>query len=359
MAVGFGRLRLPRRSVNMSPILSMDASETTFGDEARKLPEDLRQQVAATLAEQADLITADTVAIFPYSGGEELDTEYCHRIGRLLTQLLALALRDGRLDARSAPVSDLHRIAGERSLSVERLFTFAYLTERTALDELALSDSIGASSEPWPIAVQLVRRASFDVLAAWTERTLFEPAGSTMIDRLTTLYSRVLFDAVLAKEVDKAGRSGHSLSLILFDVDWLSAINEDFGYGVGDKVLERLGILMRTYFRQYDWVARYSEDVIVVLLAETEPERAIELAERARHMVEERLWFTDHRTDREVPVTVSAAVVNVPVSPGDVIDPERLLAIGEAAVECAKRNGRNRVETVDGSPGIQVRLPNF
>ena len=164
---------------------------------------------------------------------------------------------------------------------------------------------------------------------------------------------------MLAKEVDKAGRFGHALSLIMFDVDRLSAINEDFGYGVGDKVLERLGILMRTYFRQHDWVARYSEDAIIVLLTQTDPERAVELAERVRHTVEERLWFTDHRTDRQVQVTVSAAVVNVPVSVGDVIDPERLVAIGEGAIENAKKDGRNRVQTVDGSPGIQSRLPNF
>ena len=338
----------------------MNASETTFGDEdTGKIQDDLRHQISAALVEQADIITADTVAIFPYSGSEELDTEYCHRIGQLLTQMLAFAIRDGRLDARGGFVGDLHRVLLERALSVERLFTFAYLTERTALDELALSETIGATSEPWPIVAQLVRRGSFDLLAAYTERAQLEPAGSTMIDRLTTLYSRVLFDAVLAKEVDRAGRFGHALSIIIFDVDRLSAINEDFGYGVGDKVLERLGILLRTYFRQHDWVARYSEDSLVVLLSQTDPERAIELAERVRHTVEERLWFTDHRTDRQVPVTVSAAVVNVPVSIGDVIDPERLIAIGEAAVERAKRQGRNRVETVDGSPGIQVRLPNF
>ena len=338
----------------------MNASETTFGDEdTGKIQDDLRHQISATLTEQADIITADTVAIFPYSGSEELDAEYCHRIGQLLTQMLAFAVRDGRLDARGGFVGDLHRVLLERSLSVERLFTFAYLTERTALDELALSETIGATSEPWPIVAQLVRRASFDLLAAYTERAQLEPAGSTMIDRLTTLYSRVLFDAVLAKEVDRAGRFGHAISIILFDVDRLSAINEDFGYGVGDKVLERLGILLRTYFRQHDWVARHSEDSMAVLLSQTDPERAIELAERVRHTVEERLWFTDHRTDRQVPVTVSAAVVNVPVSLGDVIDPERLMAIGEAAVERAKRQGRNRVETVDGSTGIQVRLPNF
>ncbi len=337
----------------------MDAPETTFGDETGRLTDDLRQQIAAALVEQADIITADTVAIFPYSGSEEFGAEYCHRVGRLLTQLLALAVRDGQIDLRHGFVGDLYRVVGERGLSVERLFTFAYLTERTALDELALSDTIGATSEPWPTVAQLVRRASFHVLAAWTERAQLEPVGSLMIDRLTTLYSRLLFDAVLAKEVDKAGRFGHGLSIILFDIDRLSAINEDFGYGVGDKVLERLGILMRTYFRQHDWVARYSEDAIIVLLAQTDPERAIELAERVRHTVEERLWFTDHRTDRQVPVTISAAVVNVPVSVGDVIDPERLLQIAEATIEHAKKNGRNRVETADGSPGIQVRLPNF
>ena len=77
----------------------------------------------------------------------------------------------------------------------------------------AVNDSIGATSEPWPLVAQLVRRASFDVLAAYTERTQLEPAGSTVIDRLTTLYSRVTFDAVLGKEVDRAGRSGQPLSI--------------------------------------------------------------------------------------------------------------------------------------------------
>ena len=47
------------------------------------------------------------------------------------------------------------------------------------------------------------------------------------------------------------------------------------------------------------------------------------------------------------------------VDVGDVIDSEKLLSLGETGIESAKRNGRNRVETLDGTPGIQVRLPNF
>ena len=344
----------------MVGIQSMDGFDAVFGEhDAGRTQTDLRQEAAARLLEQADIVTGDAVAIFPQSGVDDLGVDYCNRVGQLLTRLLAFAVRDGRVDVESGFIGDLYHVALERSLTAERLFAFAYFTERAALDELTLSDSLGATSERWPIVAQMIHRASFDVLAAYMDRAHLEPAGSTAVDRLTTLYSRVMFDAVLAKEVDRAGRFGQPFSIILFDVDRLSAINQEFGYGVGDKVLERLGILMRTYFRQHDWVARHSEDTMVVLLTNTSADRAIELAERARHTVESRLWFTDHRTERQVPVTVSAAVVNVPVSSGDVIDPERVLAIGETTMERAKQEGRNRVATADGSPGIQVRLPSF
>ncbi len=329
-------------------------------ERAGRLQEELRQQISTALLEQAELITSDTVAVFPYRGSEPLDAEYYHQIGRLLTQLLAFSVRDGWLDARGGFVGDLHRMVLERSLSAERLFTFAYLAERTALDELALSETIGAMSEPWPTVAQLVRRASFDMLAGYAERVQLEPAGAALIDRLTTLYTREFFDTVLAKEVDRAGRYGLAISMILFDVDRLSTINKEYGYGVGDKVLERLGILLRTYFRHHDWVARHSEDSIAVLLARTDVDHAAELAERARHTVEDRLWFTDHRTERHVPVTVSAAVVSVPAKVGDVLDAEKLIEIAEAAIERAKQNGRNRVERVEGWTGIQQsRLPNL
>ena len=118
-------------------------SDSAYADEAHgHIQDDLRQKTAAILLDRVDTITADTVAIFPYSGADTLDTAYCRRLGRLLTQLLAIAVRDGRLDARGGFVADLHRVVLERALSMERLFTFAYLTERTALDELALNDAL-------------------------------------------------------------------------------------------------------------------------------------------------------------------------------------------------------------------------
>ena len=56
----------------------------------------------AGLLDRADLITADAVAIFPHSGLESLDADYCGRLGSLLTLLLTFAVRDARVDSRGA-----------------------------------------------------------------------------------------------------------------------------------------------------------------------------------------------------------------------------------------------------------------
>jgi diguanylate cyclase (GGDEF)-like protein len=334
------------------------ADDTVFSNEEGGVQDDLRQRISVVLLERVDTITADTVEIFPFSGAEPLDSAYCRKVGLLLVQLLAFSVRDGRLDPRGGFVGNLHGLVLERKLSTERLFTFTYLIERTVLDELALDEAMGAMTEPWPLVAQLVSRGSFDVLAAYTERALLEPAENCIVDPLTTLYTGMMLEAVLAKEVERAGRFGDHLSLILFDVDRLSAINEEHGYGVGDKILERLGILIGKFFRHYDWVARHSDDSIVVLLTRTDADHAGDLAERARQTVEERLGFIDHHTDQPVAVTLSAAVINLSVGIGDLIDPDRLMADAEALVERAKRLGRNRVERVDGYSGAhQTRAP--
>jgi diguanylate cyclase (GGDEF)-like protein len=323
----------------------------------RSVQEDLREQIAAAIQDRGSVLVWDTVAIFPYSGTELLDSDYCNRIGDVVVQMLLLAIRNGKIDPRGGIVADLHRIAQDRSLMAGRLFTFVYLFERSTLDELALNDTIGATSEAWPLVAQIVRRASFDLVAAYTERLQLEPSDAAVIDKLTTLHTRSLFDAALGKELERAGRFGHPLSLILFDVDHLSAINQEHGYGVGDRVLERVSILIRQYFRQHDWVARHSEDAIVVLLSRTDGEHAMDLAERVRATVEERLEFVDHRNNKPVRVTLSAAVVNVECSIGDIVDAERLLADAELAVERAKQQGRNRVVRVDNYSGKSQARP--
>jgi diguanylate cyclase len=113
-----------------------------------------------------------------------------------------------------------------------------------------------------------------------------------------------------------------------------------------------MGILLRSYFRQHDWVVRYSEDTIAVLLPETDPTDAMTLAERTRTMVEERLTFRDYRTDQRAIVTVSIAVTSARALEGEPIDHEKFSTEAEAALERAKVGGRNRVERVELLPRL-------
>jgi diguanylate cyclase (GGDEF)-like protein len=341
----------------MAPVMSdADRRSEELGENERGVQDDLRQRISELLLDRSDIVASDMVAVFTFSGAGALDSVYCRRVGHLLVQLLAFTIRDGRMEARGGFISDLYRVVLERGVTTERLFTFTYLVERTVLDELALDDGIGATSEPWPLVAQLVRRASFDLLAAYAERSQLEPTGAAIVDRLTTLHTRPVLDAALAKAVERAGRFGDPLSLILFDVDHLAAINANHGYGVGDRILERLGILIRMFFRQSDWIARHSEDSIAVLLTRTDANPATELAERVVATVQERLELTDHRSNDPVRVTLSAAIVNVSIAVGDVVDHERLMAEAEGAVDRAKRAGRNRVERVDISGQNQPSL---
>jgi len=307
--------------------------------------EDTRQHTSSLLLGQLPLIAADTAVIFSQTGAVgALDRDYGERLVRLMVELLASAVAMGGVDTHDARLSRLREVTAERAISIEQIFTLAYLTERTALDELALDDDAGATTEAWPLVAQTLRRASFDVLAAFSARAQRDAGDAAVIDRLTTLHTRSLFDTVLAKEADRAGRFGYGIALIIFDVDRLAMLNAQHGSGVGDRVLERVGILVRQYFRQHDWVARYGDDAIAVLLTRTDAEHADDLADKVRTTIAERLTLTDHRSDEIAGVTVSAGVIHVDAPAGTLIDPERLRVDTEAALMRAKQQGRNRVE---------------
>jgi diguanylate cyclase (GGDEF)-like protein/excisionase family DNA binding protein len=314
---------------------------------------ELRRHVAYHVNDRRDVIVADTVATFPLSAeSRRLDANYCIALGNLVTRLLSDAILEGRLDSRGSGISELASLVADREVSPDQLFTFVHIAMSTAIDELSQDSRVGANTEPWPQASQIVRRSAFDVLGAWTTRLMQTPQPSAIEDPLTTLHTRPVLDAVLPKECCRAERFEHWLSMMLIDIDNLSAINKAHGYGVGDRILERMGILLRAYFRQHDWVARYAEDAIAVLLPETTPEDALTLAERTRAMVEERLTFRDYRTEQRAAVTVSVAVTSAKALEGEPIDHERFSAEAEAALERAKVGGRNRVEHVELQPRL-------
>ena len=304
----------------------------------------IRARIIDILDEHREALTSDATAVLPFAEGKAVTTEDWGRLVELALAVLRASASEGALDWRGPETTDLSTCAADHLVGLRQVAALLHLVERTLLDELALDDAIGTTSDAWPVVARVVRTASFDAVASIGEQAM-RVRSPIVTDPVTTLHSRAVLDVALEKELRRAERFGHPLAFLLLDVDRLSELNLAHGYGFGDRVLERIGIVMRAYFREHDWVARHGEDSFGVLLPETPTAHAEPLAEQVRKMVEERLALQDHRTDQAVPVTVSVAVLVADTVDGP-ITPAEVLAQAEQALTRAKVGGRNRVERI-------------
>ncbi len=309
-------------------------------------PAELRARVAHSLEARAEAIVDDAVAISAFAGMESLAVADRTRLVRSVLQLLTHAVREATLDSRTTDITDLSQVFLETTLDIRTLFNVAYLLERSALGELVVDESFGTTSETWPAISQAVRRASFEVCATFCE--IRDRHSSGITDSLTTLHTREVFLAALDKEIQRSERFSHAFAVMVIDIDRLCEINSAHGYGAGDFVIQRVGIVVRNYFRETDWVARAAGDAFAILLPETPRADAQQLANRVRIVVEERLHLRDYRSDDQFPVTVSIGVL-VAESVDRSTPAEALLAQAEQAVGSAKQAGRNRVACVAAS----------
>ena len=145
-------------------------------------------------------------------------------------------------------------------------------------------------------------------------------------DPLTGLanYRRLL--SALDLEIKRYGRTGRSFAILLFDLDGLKKINDNYGHVVGSRALCRLGEVLRTHCRGVDTPARYGGDEFAVVLPETTAKSAEQIATRIRDRVAK---------DEEVPpISVSVGIAVFPED-GDTI--KTLLSRADRSLYYMKR----------------------
>jgi PleD family two-component response regulator len=75
-------------------------------------------------------------------------------------------------------------------------------------------------------------------------------------DRLTRLYNRRFFDTELDRELERARRYKHNLSLLILDLDHFKAVNDEYGHRKGDQVLTAIAAIISANTRRSDLAAR-------------------------------------------------------------------------------------------------------
>jgi diguanylate cyclase len=158
------------------------------------------------------------------------------------------------------------------------------------------------------------------------------------VDFLTNIPNRRGFDRRIVEALELAKRNGTHSCLVVIDVDYFKRVNDKFGHLAGDRILRAVAEVLTEEKRGSDFLARYGGEEFVLLLPETQLERAKILAERAREKVESSRFRLDNLS---LAITVSMGVGQIdPLHD----TPESYFDRVDAALYKAKQSGRNRVE---------------
>ncbi|MFB3924761.1 MAG: diguanylate cyclase [Syntrophales bacterium] len=161
-------------------------------------------------------------------------------------------------------------------------------------------------------------------------------------DPLTGLINRRFLEETLARELKKAEREERPVGVVFMDIDHLGYINQTYGLGAGERIIQDLGAFLGEHFHGKDMAGRWGADEFVLILPGSSLETARRRAENFREMLKDHAARDAHRQMRRATLSIGVAV-----SPVHGEDVEDLLQSARTAAKKAKEEGRDRVCVAD------------
>ena len=106
-----------------------------------------------------------------------------------------------------------------------------------------------------------------------------------LTDALTGVANRRFFERRLHEELVLRHRRRNSIALLLADLDHFKDLNDRYGHQVGDDALRQVARALSEGLRASDVLVRYGGEEFALLLPDTDPEKALEIAQRLRAQV--------------------------------------------------------------------------
>jgi len=164
------------------------------------------------------------------------------------------------------------------------------------------------------------------------------------LDFLTNIPNRRRFDEVLLSEWSHSLRAMVDLSLIIIDIDFFKLFNDTYGHLAGDSCLKKLSsTLVKTLNRSTDFVARYGGEEFVVILPETGPEGALNMARNFQKTIA-KMAIPHSTSPINEFVTVSLGVATC--QPSANCESAELIRLADEMLYKAKAEGRNCIRAI-------------
>jgi diguanylate cyclase (GGDEF)-like protein len=174
-------------------------------------------------------------------------------------------------------------------------------------------------------------------------------SGFARIDRLTSMaikdgltgfFNQTAIKDRLREELSRTERYENPISLLMIDIDYFKAIDDQYGHFVGDRVLKEFATLLKLSLRELDIAVRYGGEEFLMILPHASSQDAAKVAERLRQQVSSSQFKTSSSKDKPCQFTVSVGISSFS-SHGK--KPEELIILADMALLEAKRLGKDRV----------------
>ncbi len=156
--------------------------------------------------------------------------------------------------------------------------TFDAVVEKENFSIRARSE---ASSDEFAHIGRLLNR-----LLDFTDSLISEKEHLAATDALTGIMNRRSFLKYADREIERAHRYGAELALLFIDIDFFKQVNDVFGHSIGDEVLKRFVQVLGNRLRATDVLARWGGEEFVVLIPESNADKARQIGEILRAVIE-------------------------------------------------------------------------
>jgi diguanylate cyclase (GGDEF)-like protein len=183
--------------------------------------------------------------------------------------------------------------------------------------------------------------SSLSLQTAIDVRRIYRLEEESITDSLTGVYNRRYLERRLGEEYSHAREFNAPLSILLIDVDEFKEINDNAGHTAGDQVIVKLAMLMKNMIRGGDVLVRFGGDEFLVIALNTPAQDAASLAEKLLTRVASQPFLVngERQNNKEIHTTISVGVAELT---NEVEGIDQLVSNADAALYCAKREGRNR-----------------
>jgi len=167
-------------------------------------------------------------------------------------------------------------------------------------------------------------------------------------DGLTELTNRRAFDNDLTNRIERRRETGDEgfLALLLIDLDRFKPINDTYGHGPGDALLQELANRFKSVVRKEDTVARIGGDEFAAIIETNEMHDVYQFANRLREAAKSVVVVGDIELRVDASVGIAFHSEMAP-------EPDDLLTAADLALYEAKALGRGTVQVYE--PTLSVR----